>query len=53
MNLNFSDIKDVPGIFNIETSQFIIKRVIKNNFNIALREFIDSTIKERKKIENV
>ena len=53
VDLNFSDIKDVSGIFNIETSQIINKRVIKNNFNIALREFIDSRIKEGKKIENV
>ena len=53
MDLNFSDIKDVSGIFNIETSQSINKKLIKNNFNTALKEFINSRFKEGKKIENV
>ena len=53
VELNFSDIKDVPGIFNIETSQTINKRKIKNIFNIALEALIDSRKKEGKKIENV
>ena len=53
VKLNFTDIKDVPGIFNIETSQSTNKRLIKNNFNSALKEFIDSRLKEGKKIENV
>ena len=53
MDLNFSDIKDVSGIFNIETSHSINKKLIKNNFNTALKEFINSRFKEGKKIENV
>ena len=53
VDLNFSDIKDVSGIFNIETSQSINKKLIKNNFNTALKEFINSRFKEGKKIENV
>ncbi len=53
VDLNFSDIKDVPGIFNIETSQSINKKLIKSNFNTALKEFINSRFKEGKKIENV
>ena len=53
VNLKFSDIKDIPGIFNTETSESINMRVIKNNFNNALKGFIDSRLKEGKKIENV
>ena len=53
VDLNFSDIKDVSGIFNIETSQSINKKLIKNNFNTALKEFINSRFKEGKKIEKV
>ena len=53
VNLRFSDIKDIPGIFNTETSESINMRVIKNNFNNALKGFIDSRLKEGKKIENV
>ena len=53
VNLKFSDIKDIPGIFNTETSENINMRVIKNNFNNALKAFIDSRLKEGKKIENV
>ena len=53
VDLNFSDIKDVSGIFNIETSQSINKKLIKSNFNTALKEFINSRFKEGKKIENV
>ena len=53
VNLNFSDIKDVPGIFNIETSKSVDKKLIKNCFNKALRAFVDSRKKEGKRIENV
>ena len=53
VNLRFSDIKDIPGIFNTETSESINMRVIKNNFNNALKGFIESRLKEGKKIENV
>ena len=53
VNLRFSDIKDIPGIFNTETSESINMRVIKNNFNNALKGYIDSRLKEGKKIENV
>ena len=53
VNLRFSDIKDIPGIFNTEISESINMRVIKNNFNNALKGFIDSRLKEGKKIENV
>jgi len=53
VNLNFSDIKDVPGIFNIETSKSVDKKLIKNCFNKALRVFVDSRKKEGKRIENI
>ena len=53
VELKFSDIKDVQGIFNIEKSQNINKKLIKDNFKIALKLFIDSREKEGSKIENI
>jgi len=53
VELKFSDIKDVQGIFNTEKSHNINKKLLKDNFKIALKLFIDSRKKEGNKIENI
>ncbi len=53
VELKFSDIKDVQGIFNTEKSHNINKKLLKDNFKIALKSFIDSRKKEGNKIENI
>ena len=52
-NLTFKNIKDIPGILNIETSQKIKTKEVKREFNIALNTFIDSRRDEGKKIKEV
>ena len=52
-NLTFKNIKDIPGILNIETSQKIKTKEVKREFNIALKTFIDSRRDEGKKIKEV
>ena len=52
-NLTFKNIKDIPGILNIETSQKTKTKEVKREFNIALKTFIDSRRDEGKKIKEV
>ena len=50
--ISFSDIKDVPGIFNADiTHQLNIKKA-KKEFKNALKDFLDSRSKEGIKIRN-
>ena len=52
-SLKFSDIKDIPGIFNVETDKKTNIRLLKREFNKALKDFTDSRKKEGTKIEKV
>ena len=49
---NFSDIKDVPGIFNAEVTHKLNKNKVKKGFNNALKDFLDSRNKEGIKKKN-
>ena len=50
-SLKFSDIKDIPGIFNVETDKKTNIRLLKREFNKALKDFTDSRKKEGTKIK--
>lgn len=52
-NLTFKNIKDIPGILNVETGQKINTRKVKKEFNIALMAFVDARKKEGNKIKKV
>ena len=52
-HLKFSDIKDIPGILNIETKKKTNNKFIKREFNKALKDFADSRNKEGMKIKKV
>tara|TARA_B100000475_G_scaffold95338_1_gene69140 strand:- start:110 stop:946 length:837 start_codon:yes stop_codon:yes gene_type:complete len=52
-SLKFSDVKDIPGIFNIETDKKTNIRLLKREFNKALKDFTDSRKKEGTKIKKV
>lgn len=51
--LKFKDIKDIPGIVNIEVGQQTNINQVKKEFNKALKLFIDSRKKEGSKIRIV
>tara|TARA_B100000886_G_scaffold181916_1_gene124770 strand:+ start:3512 stop:4357 length:846 start_codon:yes stop_codon:yes gene_type:complete len=51
--LKFKDIKDIPGIVNIEVGQQTNINQVKKEFNKALKLFIDSKKKEGSKIRIV
>ena len=51
--LKFKDIKDIPGIVNIEVGQQTNINQVKREFNKALKLFIDSRKKEGSKIRIV
>ena len=51
--LKFKDIKDIPGIVNIEVGQQTNINQVKKEFNKALKLFIDSREKEGSKIRIV
>ena len=51
--LKFKDIKDIPGIINIEVGQQTNINQVKKEFNKALKLFIDSRKKEGSKIRIV
>ncbi len=51
--LKFKDIKDIPGIVNIEVGQQTNINKVKKEFNKALKLFIDSRKKEGSKIRIV
>ena len=52
-HLKFSDIKDIPGILNIESKKSINNTFLKREFNKALKDFTDSRDKEGMKIKKV
>ena len=52
-NLQFRDIKDVPGIFNSEIVQKVNNNLIKKVFNAAMDEFVSSRNEEGIKIKKV
>ena len=52
-HIKFSDIKDIPGILNIETKKKTNNKFIKREFNKALKDFADSRNKEGMKIKKV
>ena len=52
-HLKFSDIKDIPGILNIESKKSINNTFLKREFNKALKDFTDSRNKEGMKIKKV
>ncbi len=52
-HLKFSDIKDIPGILNIESKKKINNIFLKREFNKALKDFTDSRNKEGIKIKKV
>ena len=52
-HLKFSDIKDIPGILNIETKKKTNNKFLKREFNKALKDFADSRNKEGMKIKKV
>ncbi len=52
-NLQFRDIKDVPGIFKSEVTQKINYSLIRKVFNVAMNEFISSRNEEGIKIKKV
>ena len=52
-DLKFRDIKDVPGIFKANLIQNTNKKLVKDTFNNALNDFIDSRNQEGLKIRNV
>jgi len=49
--ISFSDIKDVPGIFNAEVTHKLNISTVKKEFNNALKDFLDSRSKEGIKIK--
>ena len=49
--ISFSDIKDVPGIFNAEVTHRLNISRVKKEFNNALKDFLDSRSKEGIKIK--
>tara|TARA_B100000963_G_scaffold278126_1_gene246502 strand:- start:919 stop:1755 length:837 start_codon:yes stop_codon:yes gene_type:complete len=49
--IGFSDIKDVPGIFNAEVTHKLNIRTVKKEFKNALKDFLDSRSKEGIKIK--
>ena len=49
--ISFSDIKDVPGIFNAEVTHKLNISTVKQEFNNALKDFLDSRSKEGIKIK--
>lgn len=49
--ISFSDIKDVPGIFNAEVIHKLNISTVKKEFNNALKDFLDSRSKEGIKIK--
>ena len=49
--ISFSDIKDVPGIFNAEVTHKLNISTVKQEFNNALIDFLDSRSKEGIKIK--
>ena len=51
--LKFKDVKDIPGIVNIEVGQQTNINQVKKEFNKALKLFIDSRKKEGSKIRIV
>ena len=51
--LKFKDVKDIPGIVNIEVGQQTNINQVKKEFNKALKLFIDSKKKEGSKIRIV
>ena len=52
-HLRFSDIKDIPGILNIESKKRMNNTFLKREFNKALKDFTDSRNKEGMKIKKV
>ena len=52
-HIKFSDIKDVPGILNIESKKKINNTFLKREFNKALKDFTDTRNKEGMKIKKV
>ena len=50
---SFSDIKDVPGIFNAEVTHKLNISTVKKGFNNALKDFLDSRSKEGIKIKKI
>ena len=49
--ISFSDIKDVPGIFNAEVTHRLNISRVKKEFNNALKDFLDTRSKEGIKIK--
>ena len=52
-DIQFKDIKDVPGIFKAETTQNVNHNLIKKAFNEAMKNFVTSRNEEGHKISNV
>ena len=50
--MSLRDIKEIPGLLNVTRSSNHGSQNLKNTFNKALNDFLDSRIDEGKKIKN-